>query len=97
MRYITLIGMLMLGGCVTAEQGWVRAHGRTNPERLQFALAQCRAEGATAEPGVYVEGGRWAGLAANLMVQAATSDAVAKACMARFGYVMAQPPAQPAR
>src|SRR5262249_29487274 len=32
MRYLALIGALLLGSCVTDNQGYVRVHGRTNPD-----------------------------------------------------------------
>jgi Tfp pilus assembly protein PilF len=46
MRYLALVGVLLLSGCVTDGQGYVRASGRTNPERLQLALAECQGEAA---------------------------------------------------
>ena len=95
MRYLALIGMLLLGGCVTADQGYVRASGRTNPERLQLALAQCQGEAAATPQGFYLEGGGWVGFTGNLVARAAQVDTVTSACMARHGYVAAQPKAQP--
>ena len=46
MRYLVLVGVLLLSGCVTDGQGYVRANGRTNPERLRLALAECQGEAA---------------------------------------------------
>ena len=95
MRYLALIGALLLSACVTTdEQGYVRASGRTNPERLQLALAQCQGEAAATPQGFWVEGFGVAGLAGNLMLRGAQVDTVTSACMARHGYVMAQLPAQ---
>jgi hypothetical protein len=96
MRYLALFGVLLLTGCVTADQGgeYVRASGRTNPERLQLALAQCQGEAAATPQGFWVEGFGVAGLAGNLMLRGAQVDTVTSACMARHGYVVAQPPGQ---
>jgi len=88
MRCFASIGVLLLSGCVTADQGYVRASGRTNPERLQLALAEC-------QRGFWVEGFGVAGLAGNLMLRGAQVDTVTSACMARHGYVAAQPKARP--
>ena len=90
MRYFALIGMLLLSGCVTADQGYVRSSGRTNPERLQLALAECQGEAAATPQGFYVGGFGVAGLAGNLMARAAQEQSVTSACMARHGYVVAQ-------
>jgi hypothetical protein len=95
MRYFSLIGMLLLSGCVTAEQGYVRASGRTNPERLQLALAECQGEAAATPQGFWVEGFGVAGLAGNIMIRGVQVDTVTSACMARHGYVVAQTKAQP--
>ena len=95
MRYLALIGVLLLGGCVTADQGYVRASGRTNPERLRLAMAECQGEAAATPQGFYVEGFGVAGLAGNVMLRGAQVDTVTSACMARHGYVVAQPKAQP--
>lgn len=90
MRYLTLCGALLLTGCVTADQGeYVRASGRTNPERLRLALAECQGEAAATPQGFWVEGFGVAGLAGNLMLRGAQVDSVASACMARHGYVTA--------
>jgi hypothetical protein len=97
MRYLALLGVLSLTGCVTADEGgggYVRASGRTNPERLQLALAQCQGEAAATPQGFWVEGFGVAGLAGNLMLRGAQVDTVTSACMARHGYVVAQLPAQ---
>jgi hypothetical protein len=99
MRYLALIGMLLLGACQTMDQGgggYVRAKGRTNPQHLQLVLAQCQGEAHATPQGFYVDslpirGGAWVGLAGNVMLRAAQVDAVTSACMARHGYVMAQP------
>jgi len=94
MRYLALSGTLLLSACVTADQGYVRTSGRTSPERLQLALAQCQGEAMATPQGFYVYGAGWAGFAGNLMARAVQVDAVTSACMARHGYVMAQPKAQ---
>jgi hypothetical protein len=95
MRYLALIGMLLLGGCVTADQGYVRASGRTSPERLRLALAECQGEAAATPQDFYLDTGGWVGLTGNLMARAAQVDTVTSACMARHGYVVARPKAQP--
>ncbi len=95
MRYLALIGVLLLGACVTADQGYVRASGRTNPERLRLALTECQGEAAATPQGFWVEGFGVAGLAGNLMLRGAQVDTVTTACMARRGYVVAQSKAQP--
>jgi hypothetical protein len=95
MRYLALVGVLLLSGCVTDGQGYVRANGRTNPERLQLALAECQGEAAATPQGFWVEGFGVAGLAGNLMLRGAQVDTVTSACMARHGYVVAQTKAQP--
>jgi hypothetical protein len=96
MRYLALIGALLLSACVTTdEQGYVRAGGRTNPERLQLALAQCQGEASATPQGFWLDGFGVAGLAGNLMLRGAQVDTVTSACMARHGYVVAQPKAQP--
>lgn len=92
MRNLALIGVLLLGACVTDNQGYVRASGRTNPERLRLALAECQGEAAATPQGFWVDGGGWVGFAGNLMVRAAQVDSVTTACMARHGYVVAQQP-----
>ena len=94
MRSLALIGVLLLGGCVTADEGYVRASGRTNPERLRLAMAECQGEAAATPQGFWVEGFGVAGLAGNLMLRGAQVDTVASACMARHGYVAARPKAQ---
>jgi hypothetical protein len=91
MRYLALIGMLLLSGCVTADQGYVRASGRTNPERLRLALAECQGEAAATPQDSYIDAGGWVGLTGNLMVRAAQVDTITSACMARHCYVVAQP------
>jgi len=79
----------------------VKARGRTNPQQLQLVLAQCEGEAAASPQAVYVDspairGGAWVGLAGNVMARAAQYSAETSACMARNGYVMAQPkPQQP--
>jgi hypothetical protein len=96
MRYLALIGALLVTGCVTADQGeYMRAGGRTNPERLQLALAQCQGEAAATPQGFWLDGFGVAGLAGNLMLRGAQVDTVTSACMARHGYVAAQPKPQP--
>jgi len=90
MRSLALIGVLLLGGCVTADEGYVRASGRTNPERLQLALAECQGEAAATPQGFYIEGPGMVGLAGSLMMRAAQDQSITSACMARHGYVMAQ-------
>jgi hypothetical protein len=90
MRYLVLIGVLLLSGCVTDGQGYVRASGRTNPERLQLALAECQGEAAGTPQGFYIEGPGMVGLAGSLMIRAAQDQSVTSACMARHGYVVAQ-------
>jgi hypothetical protein len=98
MRYLALAGVLLLSGCVTDGQGadgqgYVRAGGRTNPERLRLALAECEGEAAATPQGFYIEGGGMVGLAGSLMMRAAQNQSVTSACMARHGYVVAQPKA----
>jgi hypothetical protein len=90
MRYLPLIGALLLGSCVTDNQGYVRVHGRTNPDHLQLTLAQCQGESASVPQGFYLAAGGMVGLAGNLMVRAAQEQTVTSACMARNGYVVAQ-------
>jgi hypothetical protein len=90
MRCLALVGVLLLGSCVTDNQGYVRASGRTNPERLQLALAECQGEAAATPQGFYIEGPGMVGLAGSLMMRAAQDQSVASACMARHGYVVAQ-------
>jgi hypothetical protein len=77
----------------------VKARGRTNAQQLQLILAQCQGEAAASPQAVYVDspavrGGWIAGLAGNVMVRAAQYDAETTACMARHGYVVAQPKPQ---
>ena len=104
MRYLALIGMLLLCACqTTAEQGggYAKARGRTNPQQLQLVLAQCQGEAAASPQAVYVDspgirGGWIVGLAGNVASRAAQYDAETTACMARNGYVVVQPkPQQP--
>src|SRR5262245_11926952 len=95
MRYLALVGALLLSACVTADQGYVRASGRTNPERLQLVLAECQGEAAATPQGFWVEGFGVAGLAGNLALRGAQVDTVTTACMGRHGYVVAQSKAQP--
>jgi len=90
MRYLALIGALLLGSCVTDNQGYVRVRGRTNPDHLQLTMAQCQGESASVPQTFYVAGGGWVGLAGNLVARAAQDQTVTSACMARNGYVMAQ-------
>jgi hypothetical protein len=90
MRYLALVGVLLLGSCVTDNQGYVRASGRTNPERLQLALAECQGEAAATPQGFYIEGPGMVGLAGSLMMRAAQDQSITSACMARHGYVVAQ-------
>jgi hypothetical protein len=102
MRYLALIGMLLLCGCqTTAEQGggYVKARGRTNAQQLQLVLAQCQGEAAASPQAVYVDSpdirnGWIVGLAGNAISRAAQYDAETTACMARHGYVVAQPKPQ---
>jgi hypothetical protein len=87
MRYLAMISVLLLTGCVT-DDGYVRAGGgRVNPERLRLALAECQGEAAATPQGFWVEGYGVAGLAGNLVLRGAQVDSVASACMARHGYV----------
>ena len=95
MRYLALVGVLLLSGCVTDDQGYARASGRTNPERLRLALAECQGEAAATPQGFYVQAGGMVGLAGSLMMRAAQDQSITSACMARHGYVVAQPKAQP--
>jgi hypothetical protein len=95
MRYLALSGMLLLSACVTSDQGYVSATGRTNPAHRQLALAECQGEAAATPQAFYVYGGGWAGFAGNLVARAAQVGTVTSACMARYGYVMAQPKTQP--
>ena len=96
MRYLAVIGAVLLGSCVTDDQGYVRAHGRTNPDHARLTLAQCQGEGAAVPQAFYVAGGGLVGLTGSLMVRAAQEQTVTSACMARNGYVVAQQaPAQP--
>jgi len=97
MRYLALIGVLLLGSCVTDNQGYVRVRGRTNPDHLQLAMAECQGEAAATPQGFYVEGGGWVGLAGTLVARAAQDQSVISACMARHGYVAAQPAPAPAQ
>ena len=90
MRYLALVGGLLLGSCVTDNQGYVRVHGRTNPDHLQLTLAQCQGESASVPQSFYLGAGGMVGLAGNLMVRAAQDQTVTSACMARNGYVVAQ-------
>ena len=90
MRYLALIGALLLGSCVTDNQGYVRLHGRTNPDHLQLTLAQCQGESASVPQSFYLAAGGMVGLAGNLMARAAQDQTVTSACMARNGYVVAQ-------
>src|SRR5258706_15160294 len=79
MRYLALIGVLLLGSCVTDSQGYVRVRGRTNPDHLQLTLAQCQGESASVPQGFYVAAGGMVGLAGNLMVRAAQEQTVTSA------------------
>src|SRR5215468_12098856 len=90
MRYLAFAGVLLLSGCVTNGQGYVRASGRTNPNHLQLTLAQCQGESASVPQSFYVEGAGWVGLAGNLVARAAQDQTVTSACMARNGYVLVQ-------
>jgi hypothetical protein len=102
MRYLALIGMLLLCGCQTTAEyagGYVQARGRTNPQQLQLVLAQCQGEAAASPQAVYIDspavrGGWIVGLAGNAAARAAQYDAETTACMARHGYVVAQPKPQ---
>ena len=95
MRYLALSGMLLLSACVTADQGYVAASGRTDPAQRQLALAQCQGEASASPQGFYVYGAGWVGLAGNVMARAVQEGSITSACMARYGYVMAQPKAEP--
>jgi uncharacterized protein YdeI (BOF family) len=97
MRYLALIGVLLLCSCVTDSQGYVRVRGRTNPDHLQLTLAQCQGESASVPQSFYVSGAGWVGLAGNLMARAAQDQSVVSACMARNGYVLAQQTPAPAQ
>jgi hypothetical protein len=90
MRYLALVGVLLLASCVTDNQGYVRVHGRTNPNQLQLAMAECQGEAAATPQGLYIEGPGMVGLAGTLMMRAAQDQSVTSACMARHGYVVAQ-------
>jgi hypothetical protein len=90
MRHLALVGVLLLSGCVTDGQGYVRASGRTNPDRLQLALAECQGEAAATPQGIYIEGPGMVGLAGTLMRRVAQEQSITSACMARHGYVVAQ-------
>ena len=90
MRYLALIGAVLLGSCATDDQGYVRVHGRTNPDQLRLTLAQCQGEGAAVPQGFYVSGLGLIGLTGTLMARAAQEQTVTSACMARNGYVVAQ-------
>ena len=90
MRYLPLIGALLLGSCVTDNQGYVRVRGRTNPDHLQLTLAQCQGESASVPQSFYVAGRGWVGFAGSIMARAAQDQTVTSACMARNGYVVAQ-------
>jgi len=90
MRYLALTGVLLLGSCVTDNQSYVRAHGRTNPDHLQLTLAQCQGEAASVPQSFYVTGAGLVGLTGSLMARAAQDQTVTSACMARNGYVVAQ-------
>ena len=79
MRYFAFIGVLLLSGCVTDGQGYVRASGRTNPERLQLALAECQGEAAATPQGFYVQAGGMVGLAGSLMMRAAQDQSITSA------------------
>jgi len=104
MRYLALIGMLLLCACQTTAEygggaGYVRARGRTNPQQLQLVLAQCQGAAAASPQAVYIDspairGGWILGLAGNAAARAAQYDAETTACMARHGYVVAQPKPQ---
>jgi hypothetical protein len=97
MRYLALVGVLLLGSCVTDDQGYMRVHGRTNADHLRLTLAQCQGEAATVPQSFYVVGGGLVGLTGSLMARAAQDQTVTSACMARNGYVVAQqaqPPQQ---
>jgi hypothetical protein len=97
MRYLALIGALLLGSNMTDNQGYVRVHGRTNPDHLQLTLAQCQGESASVPQSFYVAGAGWVGLAGNLMARATQDQTVTSACMARNGYVVAQQAPAPAQ
>src|SRR5215813_757987 len=90
MRYLALMGAVLLGSCVTDSQGYVRVSGRTNPDQLRLTLAQCQGEGASVPQGFYVSGLGMVGFAGTLMARAAQEQTVTSACMARNGYVVAQ-------
>ncbi len=76
MRYLALVGAVLLDSCVTNDQGYVRVHGRTNPDHLRLMLAQCQGEGAAVPQSFYVGGGGWVGLAGNLMARAAQDQTI---------------------
>lgn len=95
MRNLALSSMLLLGACVTSDQGYVAASGRTNAAHRQLAMAECQGEAAATPQAFYVYGGGWVGLAGTLVARAAQVGTVTSACMARYGYVMAQPKPQP--
>jgi hypothetical protein len=95
MRYFACIGLLSLSACVTDDQGYVRVGGRNNAQRLQLALVECQGEASATPQAFYVEAGGLVGLAGSLMMRAAQEQSVTSACMARYGYVVAQRKAQP--
>ncbi len=95
MRYFACIGALLLAGCVTDDQGYMSARGRTNPQRLRLALAECHGEASATPQAFYIEAGGMVGLAGSLMVRAVQEQSVTSACMARYGYLAAQPKGQP--
>jgi len=101
MRYLACIGVLLLTGCVTNDQGYMSARGRTNQQRVRVALAECHGEASATPQAFYVEAGGMGGmggmvgLAGTLMARAVQEQSVTSACMARYGYLAAQPKAQP--
>jgi hypothetical protein len=97
MRYLALTAALLLTSCVTGGDGggYVRTSGRTNPERVRLALAECQGEASASPQGFYVDGFGWAGLAGNVVARAAQEQSITSACMARHGYVQVQPRPQP--
>jgi hypothetical protein len=95
MRYFACIGALLLSGCTTDGQGYTSISGRTNPQRMRLALAECQGEASATPQAFYLYTGGMVGLAGTLAARAVQEQSVTSGCMARYGYVAAQPKAQP--
>jgi len=88
MRYLALVGVLLLASCATAPpppQYIVRPTGRTPQERMQSVLTQCQGEAAATPQSLYISGGL-IGLAGTLAARSVQDNAIVAACMARNGY-----------